>query len=85
MIGGTGDKKTLRLVAKYADASNMFALGVDVLAAKLDTLAGGLGSHREDRVSAFSFKKLIAQTRDAGRSCRRHGIGLEGPIARAQA
>jgi Luciferase-like monooxygenase len=39
MIGGIGEKKTLRLVAKYADASNMFALGVDALAAKLDTLA----------------------------------------------
>jgi hypothetical protein len=32
-------EKTLRLVAKYADASHMFALGVDALAAKLDTLA----------------------------------------------
>jgi F420-dependent oxidoreductase-like protein len=39
MIGGTGEKKTLRLVARYADASNMFALGVDALAAKLDILA----------------------------------------------
>ncbi len=27
MIGGTGEKKTLRLVAKYADATNMFAGG----------------------------------------------------------
>ena len=25
MIGGTGEKKTLRFVAKYADACNLFA------------------------------------------------------------
>lgn len=41
MIGGGGEKKTLRLVAKYADACNLFAgpSGVDQVAAKLDILA----------------------------------------------
>jgi F420-dependent oxidoreductase-like protein len=38
LIGGTGERKTLRLVAKYANATNMFALGHDALAAKLDIL-----------------------------------------------
>jgi F420-dependent oxidoreductase-like protein len=39
MIGGGGEKKTLRLVAKYADACNLFArLGVDGVKAKLDIL-----------------------------------------------
>ena len=39
LIGGTGEKKTLRLVAKYADACNLFAgMGVDALNAKLDIL-----------------------------------------------
>ena len=37
-LGGTGERKTLRLVAKYADATNMFALGHDVVAAKVDVL-----------------------------------------------
>jgi F420-dependent oxidoreductase-like protein len=39
LIGGMGEKKTLRLVAKYADACNLFArAGMDVLRQKLDTL-----------------------------------------------
>jgi F420-dependent oxidoreductase-like protein len=39
LIGGTGEKKTLRLVAQYADACNLFArMGVDVLRGKLDVL-----------------------------------------------
>jgi F420-dependent oxidoreductase-like protein len=42
MIGGSGEKKTLRLVAKYADATNMFAgarIGPEHMQAKLDVLA----------------------------------------------
>ncbi len=39
LIGGVGEKKTLYLVAKYADACNIFArLGKDVLVKKLDVL-----------------------------------------------
>jgi F420-dependent oxidoreductase-like protein len=39
MIGGTGEKKTLRLVAQYADACNLFAgMGLDVVRQKLDVL-----------------------------------------------
>jgi len=39
LIGGTGEQKTLRLVAKYADACNIFArLGKDVLQHKFDVL-----------------------------------------------
>jgi len=42
MIGGGGEQKTLRLVARYADASNLFGgprSGPDQVAAKLDVLA----------------------------------------------
>ncbi|HKV02508.1 MAG TPA: LLM class F420-dependent oxidoreductase [Ktedonobacteraceae bacterium] len=39
LIGGTGERKTLRLVAQYGDACNLFArLGKDQLQHKLDTL-----------------------------------------------
>ena len=43
MIGGAGERKTLRLVAKYADATNLFAgpnAGPDVVKAKFDVLRG---------------------------------------------
>ena len=41
MIGGGGEQKTLRLVAQYADACNLFSrLGDDVLQHKLDVLRG---------------------------------------------
>lgn len=41
MIGGGGEQKTLRLVAQYADACNLFArMGADVLRQKLDVLRG---------------------------------------------
>jgi alkanesulfonate monooxygenase SsuD/methylene tetrahydromethanopterin reductase-like flavin-dependent oxidoreductase (luciferase family) len=39
MIGGVGEKKTLRLVAQYGDACNIFArLGNDEIKRKLDVL-----------------------------------------------
>jgi len=39
MVGGGGEKKTLRLVAQYADACNLFAgMGVEAVQAKLEIL-----------------------------------------------
>ena len=41
LIGGTGEQKTLRFVAQYGDACNLFArLGSDMLRQKLDVLRG---------------------------------------------
>lgn len=40
LIGGMGEKKTLRLVAQYADACNLFDVGPDRLRAKLEVLRG---------------------------------------------
>lgn len=38
LIGGMGEKKTLRLVAQYADACNLFATSSEDVAHKLDVL-----------------------------------------------
>jgi F420-dependent oxidoreductase-like protein len=41
MIGGMGEKKTLKLVAQYADACNIFSrMGADTVAHKFDVLKG---------------------------------------------
>jgi F420-dependent oxidoreductase-like protein len=38
MIGGSGERKTLRLVAQYADACNLFGADVETVAHKLEVL-----------------------------------------------
>jgi F420-dependent oxidoreductase-like protein len=38
LVGGGGEKKTLRLVAKYADANNLFSSSPEQVAHKLDVL-----------------------------------------------
>ncbi|WP_213454436.1 LLM class F420-dependent oxidoreductase [Rhizomonospora bruguierae] len=38
LIGGGGERKTLRLVARYADACNLFGANPQAVAAKLDVL-----------------------------------------------
>lgn len=40
MIGGSGERKTLRLVARYADACNLFATSPEEVGHKLDVLRG---------------------------------------------
>jgi F420-dependent oxidoreductase-like protein len=74
LIGGSGEKKTLRLVAQYADACNFFDLpgryGVD-LAHKLDVLRTHCDSMRRDFTSiektaltAFDFGSRPSKRRD---------------------
>jgi F420-dependent oxidoreductase-like protein len=38
LVGGSGERKTLRLVAQHADASNLFGESVDAVRHKLDVL-----------------------------------------------
>ena len=52
MIGGSGEKKTLRLVAKYASACNLFTReGVDGVRHKLDVLRGHCDAENRSRTS----------------------------------
>ncbi len=59
MIGGSGEHKTLRLVAQYADACNLFArpdTGPDAVKAKLDVLAAHCANEGTD---VESIRKTI--------------------------
>ncbi len=38
LLGGQGEKKTLRMVAQYADATNLFPIGADGIRGKLEVL-----------------------------------------------
>ena len=40
LVGGTGERKTLRMVAQYADACNIFDMGGEAISQKLDVLRG---------------------------------------------
>ncbi|MET8254778.1 LLM class F420-dependent oxidoreductase [Micromonospora sp. NPDC005197] len=48
MIGGSGEKKTLLLVARYADACNLFGTGAEGIAHKLDVLRGHCAAEGRD-------------------------------------
>ena len=48
LIGGSGERKTLRFVARYADACNLFAADPAELAHKLDVLRGHCDTEGRD-------------------------------------
>ncbi|MFD9000173.1 LLM class F420-dependent oxidoreductase [Streptomyces sp. NPDC059582] len=59
MIGGGGERKTLRLVARYADACNLIAASPEEIRHKLGVLRG----HCENEGRAYdSIRKTIAYT-----------------------
>jgi F420-dependent oxidoreductase-like protein len=66
MIGGAGEKKTLRMVAQYADESNLICPDVE-LAHKLDVLAAHcetVGRDRSEIVVSKQKNCCIAPTHD---------------------
>ncbi|MCC5953845.1 MAG: LLM class F420-dependent oxidoreductase [Acidimicrobiia bacterium] len=66
MIGGSGEKKTLRMVAQYADESNL-TCGVDEVPRKLDALAAHcerLGRDRSEITVSVQRNVCIAPTHD---------------------
>jgi F420-dependent oxidoreductase-like protein len=60
LIGGSGERKTLRFVAKYADACNLFATGPADVAHKLDVLAAHCEA--ENRDPATIQKTIVGGT-----------------------
>jgi len=66
MIGGGGEKKTLRLVAQYADESNLIC-GADEIGRKLEALAGHcekLGRDRSEITVSWQGLACVAPTHD---------------------
>jgi F420-dependent oxidoreductase-like protein len=73
MIGGGGEKKTLRLVAQYADACNLFPPR-DNVAAKLDVLRAHCEAEGRDY---DSIEKTIAYQFDLGSNGERVGQTID--------
>jgi len=59
LIGGSGEKKTLRLVARYADSCNIFAVDAKEAARKLDVLRQHCANEGRD----YNEIEKTAQTR----------------------
>lgn len=60
LIGGSGERKTLRLVARYADACNLFAPDLDFVAHKLEVPTRHCEA--EGRDPAHIRKTIISST-----------------------
>jgi F420-dependent oxidoreductase-like protein len=57
LIGGSGERKTLRLVAQYADACNLFATDLETVSHKIDVLK----KHCDELGRDFSTIKITVQ------------------------
>jgi F420-dependent oxidoreductase-like protein len=80
MIGGSGEKKTLRMVAQYADESNLTSPSVE-LPRKLDVLAqhcANLGRDRSEITVSQHLNVAIAETNDDAYADMKRFLGERG-------
>lgn len=80
MIGGSGEKKTFRLVAKYANESNLTS-SPDELPQKLDAIAARCQEEGRDRSEVTVSQHLnacIAQTHDEAFNALKAFLGQRG-------
>jgi F420-dependent oxidoreductase-like protein len=80
MVGGNGERRTLRLVARYADACNFLVLGPDEVRAKLEVLRAHCDAEGRD-VADIEITNLVELDLRDGRMASSDVVG----IARAQA
>ena len=81
MIGGTGEKKTLRMVAQYADESNLAGGPIDEIPRKLDVLAAHcerLGRDRADIKVTKLLMVLVAPTMEEAEADLREIAAAKG-------
>lgn len=89
LVGGMGERKTLRLVARYADAANLFDIGDDaVLRHKLEVLRRHLDDAGRDpaaveltigvRWDGDSLDGTLSRIRDLERLGFTHAVVLRG-------
>lgn len=80
MIGGSGEKKTLRMVAQYADESNLIAPASDI-PRKLEALAEHcerLGRDRSEITVSWQKAACVAPTMEQARSELHEYLGRRG-------
>ncbi len=80
MIGGSGEKKTLRMVAQYADESNIICEPHEV-PRKLDALAAHcqrLGRDRSEITVSYHRNVVIGETHDDAYDAARRYFGARG-------
>jgi len=80
MIGGAGEKKTLRMVAQYADESNLICAPGDV-PRKLEALAGhceNLGRDRSEIIVTWLRSACIAPTMEEAKAELDAHLGRRG-------
>jgi F420-dependent oxidoreductase-like protein len=82
MVGGSGEKKTLRLVAKYADACNVFAGDP----AEFTRLMGVLDGHCADvgrdpgEITRTTMRRIVIADTEAAAKAKLEAAGVPEPM-----